>query len=283
MDLESKRIAVLEMRKRGQSIKAIINSLGVSRSFIWRTTKVFEETGQTARRPGQGRKRTARTHRLTKAIAAKIRRNPARSMRGMARDYSVSRATIQRIVREDLKMVPYKHQQKQLLSEATRAKRLERSKLLLRWYADNPDVVVIFSDEKLFETTKKFNPQNDRILSRSPSTIPAGVREVYRTQKPASVMVWGAVASNGKKSPLFRIPDGVKINRHVYLDFLKSKVVPWIKEEFVGTSVCFQQDGAPAHTANVVQEWCAANFDHFWPKSFWPPSSPDCNPLDFAM
>ncbi|QQP57281.1 Hypothetical protein FKW44_002208, partial [Caligus rogercresseyi] len=38
----------------------------------------------------------------------------------------------------------------------------------------------------------------------------------------------GAVASNGKKSPLLRIPDGVKINKIVYLDFLKTKVFPWI-------------------------------------------------------
>ncbi|QQP48875.1 Putative LOC100197594, partial [Caligus rogercresseyi] len=44
----------------------------------------------------------------------------------------------------------------------------------------------------------------------------------------------GAVASNGKKSPLLLIPDSVKINKIVYLDFLKTKVFPWIQEEFGG-------------------------------------------------
>ncbi|QQP56359.1 Putative transposable element [Caligus rogercresseyi] len=39
----------------------------------------------------------------------------------------------------------------------------------------------------------------------------------------------GAVASNGKKSPLLRIQNGVKINNIVYLDFLKTKVFPWIQ------------------------------------------------------
>ncbi|QQP36314.1 Hypothetical protein FKW44_021368 [Caligus rogercresseyi] len=34
----------------------------------------------------------------------------------------------------------------------------------------------------------------------------------------------GGSVYNDKKSPLLRIPDGVKINKIVYLDFLKTKV-----------------------------------------------------------
>ncbi|QQP52572.1 Uncharacterized protein FKW44_004761, partial [Caligus rogercresseyi] len=64
----------------------------------------------------------------------------------------------------------------------------------------------------------------------------------------------GAVASNGKKSPLLRIPDGFKINKIVYLDFLQTKVFPWIQEEFGGVPVCFLQDGASTHTAKIVQD-----------------------------
>ncbi|QQP39268.1 Putative transposable element, partial [Caligus rogercresseyi] len=54
----------------------------------------------------------------------------------------------------------------------------------------------------------------------------------------------GTVASNGQKSPLLRIPYGIKINKIVCLDILKTKVFPWIQEEFGGVSVYFQQDGA---------------------------------------
>ncbi|QQP50101.1 Hypothetical protein FKW44_010992 [Caligus rogercresseyi] len=50
--------------------------LGVSHTFIWRTKKVFKETGQITRRPEQGMKRSVRTPRLTKAVAGKILRNP---------------------------------------------------------------------------------------------------------------------------------------------------------------------------------------------------------------
>lgn len=45
---------------------------------------------------------------------------------------------------------------------------------------------------------------------------------------------------------------------------------------------CFQQDGAPAHTAKTVQQRCDENLTDFITKDEWPPSSPDLNPLDFS-
>ena len=42
------------------------------------------------------------------------------------------------------------------------------------------------------------------------------------------------------------------------------------------------QDGAPAHTANKVKKYLQKNWvkDILWPKEFWPPNSPDLNPLN---
>ena len=44
----------------------------------------------------------------------------------------------------------------------------------------------------------------------------------------------------------------------------------------------FQQDGAPAHTADRAQGYLTRQEMPFWPKDFWPPS-PDLNPLDFSI
>jgi len=41
-----------------------------------------------------------------------------------------------------------------------------------------------------------------------------------------------------------------------------------------------QQDGAPAHTANLA-DWIATNCSEFI--QFWPTNSPDDNPLDFPV
>jgi len=44
-----------------------------------------------------------------------------------------------------------------------------------------------------------------------------------------------------------------------------------------------QQDGAPAHTANLAQEWIATNCNLFIGKDEWPPNSPDVNPLVYHV
>ncbi|QQP56768.1 Putative MhmaT1 transposase, partial [Caligus rogercresseyi] len=73
-----------------------MNMLGVSRTFTWRTKKVFKETGKIIRRPEQEMKRSLRTPRLTKAVAGKILCNPARSMNKMAQEYYISTKSIRR-------------------------------------------------------------------------------------------------------------------------------------------------------------------------------------------
>jgi len=39
----------------------------------------------------------------------------------------------------------------------------------------------------------------------------------------------------------------------------------------------------PAHTNHLVQNWLLDNIDMFWSKEFWPPNSPDLNPLDYYV
>ncbi|CAD6200104.1 unnamed protein product [Caenorhabditis auriculariae] len=45
----------------------------------------------------------------------------------------------------------------------------------------------------------------------------------------------------------------------------------------------FTQDGAPAHRAKGTQECCRANFSEFISAADWPASSPDLNPMDYAV
>jgi len=43
----------------------------------------------------------------------------------------------------------------------------------------------------------------------------------------------------------------------------------------------FQQDGASAHTAALVQDWIKKKCPGFTGKNEWPPNSPDLSPLDY--
>ena len=69
----------------------------------------------------------------------------------------------------------------------------------------------------------------------------------------------------------------------MYLDLLKNKLIPWINATFVESGIILQQDGATSHTANRVLEGCKRNMTGFWPNELWSPSSPDLNPMNFAL
>ena len=42
----------------------------------------------------------------------------------------------------------------------------------------------------------------------------------------------------------------------------------------------FQQDGAPAHTSKLSQEWCRLNLPSYSVKEIWPSNSTDISPIE---
>ena len=58
--------------------------------------------------------------------------------------------------------------------------------------------------------------------------------------------------------------------------------MPGVTEAFLGGYV-FVQHCAPSHTAKVTKQWCRTHMTDFCDKDMWPPSSPNLNPMDFAI
>ena len=99
-------------------------------------------------------------------------------------------------------------------------------------------------------------------------------------------MMLGVVASDGRRMPPFWFPKGLRVGAVEYLDVLETVVMPWLDENYGGDDdikYVWQQDSAPGHKAKTVQQWCKSNLKDFWPVDFWPPSSPDCSPLDYGI
>ena len=183
----------------------------------------------------------------------------------------------------DLGLSSFKRKQAHFLTETIKAKRLSRSKGLLTRFANQGLEKVLFSDEKLFTVEEASNRQNDRILSTKASVIPEELKLVKRVQKPSSVMVWGGISAVGR-TPLVFIPVGVKINALTYQNLILEPILKELKVNmFENQPFLFQQDGAPAHTANSTQECLRNELPDFISKEEWPPSSPDLNPLDFCV
>jgi hypothetical protein len=96
-------------------------------------------------------------------------------------------------------------------------------------------------------------------------------------------MVWGANSRKGRL-PLVFIDREVTVNAEYYKkEVLQRILLPEAQKFYEDECYCFQQDGAPSHTANIVQRWCEDNLTDFITKDEWPPSSPDLNPLDFSI
>lgn len=57
-----------------------------------------------------------------------------------------------------------------------------------------------------------------------------------------------------QKTPLYFVPEGVKINKSRYLDMLKSDVLPWLQYAYGNGPYASQQEVAPAHTVNFCSD-----------------------------
>ncbi|KAI6647104.1 hypothetical protein LOD99_8941 [Oopsacas minuta] len=132
---------------------------------------------------------------MRKNVIRQIRRNPARSMRKMAKQMKTSKESMRRLARHDIGMEAYKIQKHQLLTTQTKQKRPLRSKAMLLRFTGGLHKQIIFSDEKLFTVEQSLNKQNYRILALSKDALPQDTFRVFRTQKPMSVMVWAGAES----------------------------------------------------------------------------------------
>ena len=284
--MDRERAAIIELFSKGKRPGEILKMLQICKSrrkIVYRTIQRYNKTGDIKYMPRSGRPKSVRNPRLKKIVMDRIRRNPQRSIRKMASELKVSLGSMQNLVRNDLHFRSFKRRTVHFLSERIIEKRLTRSKGLLARLATQPVDQIVFSDGKLFTIEEATNKQNDRILALTYSSISEKHLYVKRTQKPHSVMVWAGISAKGR-TPLIFVPPGVKINSSTYQQLILDPVVKDLsKTMFNKEPFLFQQDGAPAHTSNVSQNWLSKNVPDFISKEEWPPSSPDLNSMDFSI
>ncbi len=68
-----------------------------------------------------------------------------------------------------------------------------------------------------------------------------------------------AVASNGSVMLPIIFPASQSVDSNAYRDLVLTKLKEWMAETFEPGTAVFQQNGAPAHTSNVTQQWMKAN------------------------
>ena len=132
----------------------------------------------------------------------------------------------------------------------------------------------------MLSTDPSYDSQNHRCIA----TNNRGVPQVIKTKFPATVFVFGVVSSEGLIMPPHIFEGDLKVNTKVYLDVLKSVVIPWCNQVAGDGPWVWQQDSVPAHKSKETQAWLQKECYDFVPFSHWPSSSDDdddLNPLDY--
>lgn len=225
-----------------------------------------------------------------------MNRIPEQSLSSLSKSFSFSRRSVRRILDEigyESKSIHIVHE----IMAGQEPRQLERAKKLLDWRQGmsmtsinsaitfkNFEKVIVWTDEKLFVVVKAFHRHNSRVIVPIKGYDPT-LHRVRRCKDPQSVMVFLAVASDGHVMPPIILEAGLRINSAVYQYHVLCKLIPWIRSTWVLGQVVLMQNGAPAHTSASTQNLLAMELgaDGFWSKEMWPPSSPDCNPLDFSF
>ena len=100
------------------------------------------------------------------------------------------------------------------------------------------------------------------------------VPRVMKTKFLATVMVFGMVSSEDHIMPPHIFEVSLKVNTKVYLDVLKSVVIPWCNQVAGGRPWVWQQDSAPAHKFKETQAWLQKECYDFVPFFHCPPPPP---------
>ena len=164
------RVAVIALHKVGTSPSDIfqtLKKLKISKMFVYWTIHRFVETGTIDDRPRAGRPRDVRAPNLVKAVAARIRKNPLRKQAVMARELSVSKMSMSRLLRSDLGLKVYRRSIGHFLTPQLKQMRMIKCKCLLQRYAGNGHRRILFTDEKIFNVEESFNRQNDKVYATS--------------------------------------------------------------------------------------------------------------------
>ena len=144
-----------------------------SKHCIIATIAKFRETGGTADKKRSGRPRSARNEDAVEVVSISVAENPNTSTRKRSSQLEISRTTLQRIMKKDLRLYPYKIQVTQLLKSADRQKRMDFARQFLS--LNNCESFIshlIMSDEAHFHLDGYGNKQNYRFWStESPRNI----------------------------------------------------------------------------------------------------------------
>jgi len=257
-----------------------------AKSTIIRLVEKFRDEGSVCDKPRTGRP-NGRTPEVIDRVRDSVLISPKTSTRRRSQQLDVRRTTLTRVLKDDLRLVPYKIQLKQALNVGDRQSRVQICHWFVEQIGQNPEWInnVWFSDEAHFYLNGVVNRQNFRYWgSEKPDEV------AQRPLHSPKCTAWCAISSHGIIGPFwFEGDDGdtVSINAERYRQILAKFSFALRRKRLVYSDQWFQQDGATPHTATATLDWLKSKFGDKLISSktahLWASHSPDLNPPDFFL
>lgn len=249
----------------------------------------FERTGSVDddRKGNVGPRQTVVTPENAAKVSGIVQQNPRKSIRRIASEAGLKYTSTQKILKNSLRLFPYKIQTHQAIPMKAVQQRVDFANQILTMIdTDGFDVGCIwFTDEAHFHLNGIVNKQNWRFWgSENPHLCEE--KALYSPK----VTAWAAVCARGIIGPFF-VRETVTTERYVK-----------ILEQFVSTQLAlvdrpgidwFMQDGARPHRTDKVFRFLheyfgnrviALDYPQFTDTGIaWPPYSPDLTPCDFFL
>jgi hypothetical protein len=233
-----------------------------------------------ARRKGlAGRPKVQTTPTKINRVHASVRQSPKKSLRRRSLSLNIPQTTLRRMLK-NLQLRPYVFREGQELKPEDYFARVE----MCTWFLQQIDQIPYFLDKLLITDEAKFY-MNGTVTSSHvriwAAARPLEIQEKSMDQR--GVMVWCGLTSRHVIGPFFF---DANVNQQTYQAMLRDKV--WVALNNLGYNVAelwFQQDGAPAHTANATLAMLEQKFEERViskrAEVEWAPRSPDLSACDY--
>ena len=261
-----------------------INSAPTRRT-IYAIHRKFMETGSVVDARRSGRPRSGRSEENIGVLEEVYALSQRKSIRRAAVELEISRSSIHRMLRKDIKAFPYKLQIVHKLEEEDNDRTVEMCKTLLYYYENDPSILdnIWFRDEAVFHLSGRVNRHNTRIWGKENHEV---IEEKERDSP--KLVVWCAISATGIIGSYFFRDDArrtTNVTGENYLKMLQKFFLPKLENNALFENCYFQQDGAHAHYARKVRDYLNQIYVDRWIGRRglleWAVRSPDLTPCDF--
>lgn len=184
-------------------------------------------------------------------------------------------------MKKDLNLKAFKIPVVQKLTESDFDHRLAACQSFITMLEEDPTVKsrLLMTDESIFSLDSTISPSHARHWSHDKPNV---VQQ--KPLQPARQLVWCGLTSTNVIGPYYF--DG-PVTGESYRNMLENFLFPELRRLRLVRTVIFQQDGAPAHTAQATIEQLQETFqDRLISRRCnipWPARSPDLSPPDFFL